>query len=122
VLQGVLQYRKFPTSGSEREGVSCCSVLQCVAVYCSVLQRFAVCCSVLQRVAACCSVLQGVLQYRKLPTSGLERESVAHTNIILFYTQHKTKNGVAFFVVENDGVHTYVYMNIYIYIYVQTYV
>ena len=52
--------------------VSCCSVLQCVAVCCSVVQCGAacvvaccsVCCSVLQRVlqrvAACCSVLQRV--------------------------------------------------------------
>jgi len=38
----------------------CCSVLQCVAMCCSVLQCVAVCCSVLQRVAVCCSVLQCV--------------------------------------------------------------
>jgi len=64
---------------------SCCSVLQCVAVFrhfsdhswelvanyvvCSgtcicVLQCVAVCCSVLQRVAACCSVLQCVAVFR----------------------------------------------------------
>ena len=35
--------------------MSCCSVLQCVAVCCSVLQCVAVCCSVLQCVAVCCS-------------------------------------------------------------------
>ena len=38
----------------------CCSVLQCVAACCSVLQCVAVCCSVLQCVAVCCSVLQRV--------------------------------------------------------------
>jgi len=38
--------------------VTCCSVLQYVAVCCSVLQCVAVCCSVLQCVAVCCSTLQ----------------------------------------------------------------
>ena len=37
--------------------MSCCSVLQCVAVCCSVLQCVAVCCSMLQFVAVCCSVV-----------------------------------------------------------------
>jgi len=53
---------------SQVRAISCCSVLQCVAVWCgvvqcgsvwsSVIQCVAVCCSVLQCVAVCCSVLQ----------------------------------------------------------------
>jgi len=51
---------------------TCCSVLQCVAVFRSVLMvrwlvlagegNVAVCCSVLQCVAVCCSVLQCVAE------------------------------------------------------------
>ena len=40
---------------------TCCSVLQCAAVYCSVLPLVAVCCNVLQCVAVCCRVLQCVV-------------------------------------------------------------
>jgi len=40
--------------------LSCCSVLQCVAVCCSALQCVAVCCSALRCVAVCGSVLQCV--------------------------------------------------------------
>jgi len=48
--------------------LSCCSVLQCVAVFCRVLQGVAVLqcvavyCSALQCVAACCSALQCVAE------------------------------------------------------------
>jgi len=54
--------------------VTCCSVLQCVAVCCGALQCVAVCCSVLRCVAVYCSVLQCVSGVRgtrggDLPTS-----------------------------------------------------
>jgi len=92
-----------------------------VAVCCSVLQCVAVCCSALQCVAACCSVLQGVLQCRKLPTSGLERESVAHTNNIVLYTQHKPKMASHSSWLRKMGyIHTYIYIYIHTYIYIIT--
>ena len=44
----------------KRVSKTCCSVMQCDAVWCSALQCFAVCCSVLQCVVVRCSVLQCV--------------------------------------------------------------
>ena len=47
-----------------RRCITCCSVLQCGAVWCSVSQCVAACCSVLQCVAVWCSVLQCHLSWR----------------------------------------------------------
>ena len=61
VLQVVKGHYHVPISDSknerEKDCVSRCSMLQCVAVRCSALQCVAVSCSVMQSVAVCFSVL-----------------------------------------------------------------
>ena len=46
--------------------LTCCSALQCSAVYCSVLWCVAMCCSALQFVAVCCRLLQCVVVCRSM--------------------------------------------------------
>jgi len=76
--------------------ITCCSVLQCVAVCCSVLQCVAVCCSVLQCAAVCCSTLTLSVDVHVIPMyRGYHRGRCIHLIIVFIMCCSALQYGAA---------------------------